>query len=128
MGFLGWVNLLFPDVVNFLSDSGAFKSDMDRIYLFGIPSAFLIFGALNLPVAVPRLLVYLGDASYSLYLVHGTVLSFLIKIVLTLNQGTLFGSFAGAITLFVCTVIISCSFYSVIEKNLLQFLRKALKK
>lgn len=110
-----------------ISNSEAFTGDMDRVYLFGIPSAFLIFGALFLPFAVPRLLVYLGDASYTLYLVHGTVLSILIKIVFKFNQDAIFGSFAGAITLFICTVIISCCFYSVVERNLLKFLREALK-
>ena len=107
-----------------LSDPDVFTGDMDRIMLFGIPSAFLIFGALFLPFAVPRLLVYLGDASYSLYLVHGTVLSLLIKIVTKFNQVELFGTFFGAIVLFIATLIISCCFYTLVEKNLLTFLKK----
>ncbi len=105
-----------------ISNPDAFTGDMARVYLFGIPAAFLIFGALYLPVGIPWLLVYLGDASYSLYLVHGTVLSLLIKLVVKFNYEALFGSVAGAITLFIGTLFISCCFYSVVEKNLLKFL------
>jgi len=107
-----------------ISDPSTFSGDMHTVYLFGIPAAFLIFGALYLNVAVPRLLVYLGDASYSLYLVHGTALSILIKIVTHFNQVLLFSSFWGAIALFISTLIISCCFYSLVEKKLLMFLNQ----
>jgi exopolysaccharide production protein ExoZ len=51
----------------------------DRAYLYGIPSAFLVFSALALPRLSPinplgRILVKLGDASYALYLIHPFVL------------------------------------------------------
>ncbi|UOA08554.1 acyltransferase [Methylobacter sp. S3L5C] len=108
------------------SNAEAFTDDMARVYLFGIPASLLIFGALYLPMAVPGLLVYLGDASYSLYLVHGTVLSILIKIVLKSNYGTLFANFSGAIILFISTLAISCCFYSLVEKNLLIYLNRVL--
>ena len=105
-----------------LSDSSAFAGDMYTVYLFGMPATFLIFGALYLSTTVPRLFVYLGDASYSIYLVHGTVLSILIKIVIKLNIAAFFGSFTGAIILFIATLLISCYFYSAVEKKLLNFL------
>ena len=105
-----------------VSDPEAFTGQMARVYLFGIPATFLILGALYLPVAVPRLLVYLGDASYSLYLVHGTVLSALVAIVTKLEIGAIFANFAGAITLFAGTLVLSCVFYSVVERRLLTFL------
>ncbi len=42
-----------------------------RFFWFGVPSAFLVFGAAALGTRpVPRILTYLGDASYSIYLVH----------------------------------------------------------
>jgi len=116
--FLMWV--IFYQLKT--SDASVFSGDMARVYLFGIPSAILIFGALYLPSAVPQLLVYLGDASYSLYLIHGTVLSGLIKVVIKLNLGDFFDNFAGATILFISTIIISCCFYSAVERPLLKFL------
>ena len=109
------------------SDVSFFTGEMTRVYLFGIPAALLIFGALYLPVTVSGLLVYLGDASYSLYLVHGTILSMLIKIVIKFNYETLFSSFFGAIALFIGTLFISCCFYSLVEKNLLQLLNRPIR-
>lgn len=108
-------------------DVSIFSGDMARVYLFGIPSAILIFGALYLPSAVPQLLVYLGDASYSLYLIHGTVLSSLIKVVIKLNISSLFDNFSGATVLFIGTLIISCLFYSAVERPLLKFLNNPAK-
>ncbi|OAI04486.1 acyltransferase family protein [Methylomonas methanica] len=105
-----------------LADSTVFEGEMARVYLFGVPAAILIFGALHISASVPRVLVYLGDASYSLYLLHGTVLSMLIKLVIKLNCGAIFSNFSGAVFLFVCTVLISCCFYSLVERNLLRFL------
>jgi peptidoglycan/LPS O-acetylase OafA/YrhL len=111
-----------------LSNIDNLIEDFSQLYLFGIPSALIIFSALYLPIKIPKLLVYLGDASYSIYLIHGTVLSLLIKIVLKLNQSELFSNLLGAIVLFMGTIIISCIFYSLIEKNLLKLLNKSYKK
>jgi len=105
-----------------LSDSTVFAGEMARVYLFGLPAAILIFGALHIPTSVPKVLVYLGDASYSLYLLHGTVLSILLKFVVKLNHVAIFSSFGGAAFLFVCAVFISCCFYSLVERNLLKLL------
>ena len=110
-----------------LPNTTVFNGDMARVYLFGIPAAFLILGATYLKVTVPRVLVYLGDASYSIYLVHGTVLSILIKFVNKFNQSDIFANFSGAIFLFLTTLVICCCFYSLIEKNLLKFINKSLK-
>ena len=93
-------------------------NELSRVYLFGIPAALTIFGSLYLQLNIPRLLTYLGDASYSLYLLHGTVLSLLIKILDKLNLSLFFSNFYGAVSLFICTIIISSCFYSLVEKNL----------
>ena len=109
------------------SNSTAFTGDMARVYLFGIPASFMIFGALYLTVAIPRILVFLGDASYSIYLLHGTVLSLLIKIIFKLKLSTMFSSFEGAITLFILTLVISCLFYSIVERKILKLFNKLIK-
>ena len=107
-----------------LSNDDNLTEDFNQLHLFGIPSALIIFSVLYLPIKVPKLLVYIGDASYSIYLIHGTVLSLLIKIVQKLNQSELFSNLIGAIALFMGTLIICCCFYSLIEKNLLRLLNR----
>ncbi|MDD4914429.1 MAG: acyltransferase [Methylococcales bacterium] len=104
---------------NKTSIGDAFFDEMARVYYFGIPAACLIFGALYLSGAVPRVLVFLGDASYSLYLIHGTILSLLLKLVFKFNLQDSFAGFAGALALFAGTLLISGLFYRLLEKRLL---------
>jgi exopolysaccharide production protein ExoZ len=100
------------------------NNDMTRVYLFGIPAALIIFGALYLPVTMPKALVFLGDASYSIYLMHGTILSLLIKLVVKFNLISLFSNIAGIVTLFSATLFIATFFYRAVERKLLAFLNK----
>lgn len=106
-----------------LKEANAFAGDLARVYLFGLPSAIIILGSIYLFKSVPRFLVYIGDASYSLYLIHGTVLSILLKVIIKLGHTTLFNNFTGSICLFIGTLLLSCSFYSIVEKQLLSILR-----
>ena len=46
----------------------------DRVLAWGLPAAMLVWGFLQLNGAKWRLLPYLGDASYSIYLTHSTAL------------------------------------------------------
>jgi peptidoglycan/LPS O-acetylase OafA/YrhL len=105
-----------------------YNDDMFRVGFFGVPAAILIFGVLYIPAVIPKLFVLFGDASYSLYLLHGSVLSVLLKIILMLNFATMFGNPAGAIFLFAVTLFVSCLFYSLVEKNLLVFLNQRIVK
>ena len=128
-GWYFWIGLilftvswLFYYQLN-LNHSNLLSNDISRVYLFGLPATVLIFGSLYLKNNVPKWLVYLGDASYSLYLVHGTVLSILIKIIIKFNLSSQFINFYGALSLFVTTLILSCCFYSFIEKNLIKLIK-----
>jgi exopolysaccharide production protein ExoZ len=105
-------------------DPTAFTSLMSRVYLFGIPSAILIGGLLYFTKPVPRLLVNVGDASYSLYLIHGTVLSFLLKMVSKVHLSGHFNNFFGTTLLFALTIGVSLVFYNYIEKPMLAYLNK----
>ncbi len=61
-----------------------------RGIVYGIGSTLLLLGALGLErsgrIRVPRALVFLGDASYSVYLVHFVALSFLAKLAMALDE------------------------------------------
>lgn len=102
----------------------SYFSEMGRVYRFGLPAASLIFGALYLPAAVPRLLVFFGDASYSLYLLHGTILSLLLKLVSRFNVQEVFAGAGGALALFAVTLLLAGLCYLLVEKRLLRGLNR----
>jgi len=100
-----------------------------RLLTFGVPYALLIWGAalleLNsandfLKTKFGGFLIYVGDASYSMYLVHYWVLAMLFRNCNTLipNQYVLF------IIISLTTVFISLSAYQYIELPLLNMLRQ----
>jgi len=101
-----------------------------RIPTFGVLAALLIIAATSIDLKdspkIPDLLIFLGEASYSIFLTHLPVISALTKIVQKANLGKYFdGLFAPAL-LAVFTVVFGCIFYSLIEKPLTIFLRKNL--
>lgn len=100
-----------------------------RVIIFGIPSALIVIAAVGLesktvPSLIMQWLIYLGDASYSIYLVHRTIFAILDKILkgMKLNSdaiiisATIFGILAGALT------------YKYLEKPLLNTLKFFVKK
>jgi exopolysaccharide production protein ExoZ len=59
----GFVLLLFP----------AFESTVPKVLISGLPAALIVWSAASLGAlenSIPRVLLYLGDASYSIYLIH----------------------------------------------------------
>ena len=85
----------------------AFSGSFDRVYLFGLPSALLVLGAIYYKGAVAKVFTAIGDASYSLYLIHGTVLSLFLKLTVKFHLTRLLGNFPGCIVLF--TMVVACS-------------------
>lgn len=104
-----------------------YTSDMSRVYLFGIPSAVLIYGLLYLNKPVPGILVRVGDASYSLYLIHAAVITLLLRFAIKLDvlkPTDHFNIAAVATLIFVLTIAVSLLFYKFIEKPLIKLLNK----
>jgi len=102
----------------------------DRITTFGVLAALLILAATSIDLKdypkIPYLLIFLGDASYSIFLTHGPLISAITKIVQKANLGKYFDGFFAPALLAVFTVVFGCIFYSFIEKPLTVFLRKNL--
>jgi exopolysaccharide production protein ExoZ len=79
---IGWwyVNHRTPKVwgmVSFVLGLGTFlgslafkDSGIDRVILYGLPSALIVFGLVNVAQYENRLLTALGDASYGIYLIQ----------------------------------------------------------
>lgn len=121
-----WWSFYYLNVISIYKhiSSGGYN----RVILFGIPTAIFIFGILYSRISVNKLLVFLGDASYSLYLIHGTIIAGLIKVISKLHLANYFANFVGAISIFAATLAIASCFYLFIEKPMLKILNKLLLK
>jgi peptidoglycan/LPS O-acetylase OafA/YrhL len=102
--------------------------DFERITTFAVLAAMLIIAATSIDLKdspkIPYLLIFLGDASYSIFLTHGPLISASTKIVQKANLGKYFDGFFAPALLALFAVVFGCIFYSLIEKPLTVFLRK----
>jgi peptidoglycan/LPS O-acetylase OafA/YrhL len=91
-------------------------------------AALLIIAATSIDLKdspkIPYLLIFLGDASYSIFLTHMPVISAITKILQKANLGKYYDGFFAPALLAVFAVVFGCIFYSLIEKPLTVFLRK----
>ncbi len=117
---LGYVALLMITSANEL--------EIDRMSTFGVLAALLIIGSasidLNDSPKVPKILTYLGDASYSIFLVHSPIVSAATKVVQKANLGKYYDGFFAPALIVLISVVAGCLFYSLIEKPLTVYLRK----
>jgi exopolysaccharide production protein ExoZ len=104
------------------------KLEFDRISTFAVLSALLIIGLASIDLKdspkIPQILTYLGDASYSIFLLHSPLISATTKLVQKANLGKYFDSFFAPALIALITVVVGCLFYSLIEKPLTIYLRK----
>jgi peptidoglycan/LPS O-acetylase OafA/YrhL len=104
------------------------KLGFGRIPSFGVVAALLIIAATSIDLKdspkIPYLLIFLGEASYSIFLTHLPVISAITRIVQKANLGKYFDGFFAPALLAVFAVVFGCIFYSLIEKPLTVFLRK----
>jgi peptidoglycan/LPS O-acetylase OafA/YrhL len=104
------------------------KLGFERITNFGVLATLLIIAATSIDLKdspkIPYLLIFLGEASYSIFLTHAPVISAITKILQKANLGKYFDGFFAPALLAVFAVVFGCIFYSLIEKPLTVFLRK----
>jgi peptidoglycan/LPS O-acetylase OafA/YrhL len=98
--------------------------NINRVILFGIPSFMIIYGLVSLEVNqkiknIPKVLIFLGDASYSIYLIHYPLLSMANKVFNSLKVYDILGNFVSCSIITIGIVTICCLFYMIIEKPLL---------
>ncbi|NGM81187.1 acyltransferase [Paenibacillus sp. 7124] len=106
------------------------REGLSRVLLYGVPSLFILLGMVSMDtqgkIKNLKILTYLGDASYSIYLVHTLVLSLTSKVFMRLSvYETL--SLPVATTLCVLiSVLAGFIFHSLFERPLLNFSRSKL--
>jgi len=129
---IGSLLVLMSATVSFLDPA----RKLSPVFNFGIPLTLVVLGSvsveLNNFVKVPKILLIIGNASYSIYLLHGFFINNITKVFRTLfsklNLSTLYDNTVainifGAITVFLsvfCGVIV----YFYLEKPLLKYLRR----
>ncbi len=98
-----------------------------RIYFYGIPCFFVVMGAACIEIKkglkTPHFLRLLGDASYSLYLVHYPAITLLVLVLMKVGFPRGLMPYAW-IVLGVCVGIL---YYQWVELRLLRFFRKILR-
>ena len=100
---------IFPNATNF---------EISRAIKWGVPSFFIVFGLVYYKQTRNRFLVYLGDASYSIYLIQILTIPAFYKFSKKLFDNLVLN---GDILAFLCLatcIIAGCFFHSLIEKNI----------
>ena len=113
----GLIILIIGIIFLFLSLSSYIVAiELDRFFIWGIPSAFIVMGAVYCKPIKNSFLFYLGNASYSIYLVQILTVPGFYKLInyfkIEINNDLL------SILCLFSSVIFGCFFYSFVEKNL----------
>lgn len=97
-----------------------------RIVYFGIPSFLLILAAVNLRQTTNRLLLSLGEASYSVYLIQFFLIPFFFRVVAKSNG--ILGSGDFTVLLFAFLILlIGQAVHTFIEKPMTIFLKRIIR-
>lgn len=105
-----------------------------RVLVWGIPSAMIVLSVLYLPQFKNRFVTLLGNASYSIYLVHFIALTVFYKVFAILGLGANINADAFLIVTLLVATLAGVMFYSMVEKpvgqlvnNLIIFMPQAIK-
>jgi exopolysaccharide production protein ExoZ len=102
------------------------KEHSSGVVVFGIVFTLIIIGSVvlenNYSLKIPTVLTFLGDASYSIYLVHLPFLSFMIKRLLMHFEP----SAILAILLIIGLILLGVATYSFVEKPIMIYLKRKL--
>ena len=111
----GLIILIIGIIFLFLSLSSYIVAiELDRFFIWGIPSAFIVMGAVFVNLFKNSFLFYLGNASYSIYLVQILTVPGFYKFI---NYFKIEINNEDAL-LIQSNVMFGCFFYSFVEKNL----------
>ena len=128
---IGAVLFLFCGVLS-NNGYGIVSNSFNRVVLFGIPSFFIIVGLVRFELGktmdIHSILLSLGEASYSLYLLHLPIIVACLKIMEKLNiqNNIVLHLLLFALIIFIC--LASVLFYKWIEKPLINKLNNWNKK
>jgi exopolysaccharide production protein ExoZ len=99
-----------------------------RVVWWGIPGAAILIGAVSLErtgVTVPKVLVALGNSSYSLYLTHPFVLPVFGKLGLALHASERVPAVVFGLIAFVTSLLVGHAVYRLVEMPMTRYFSKA---
>jgi exopolysaccharide production protein ExoZ len=132
-----WVYLALVMLVGAIVNTGYHQFDvagLSPVIAYGIPFTILIIGSVQFEnqteLKLPSLLIYLGNASYSIYLTHGLFMNTIAKIYLKTSEKfapTLLDRYSivnpiVATTIVGISIALGCVIHDRIEKPLLKIL------
>lgn len=87
-----------------------------RSLFFGVPAALIVLGLLYYKGRVPRVLVAIGDGTYSIYLLHGTLIAVLLKVVLAIGLPAAIGKALTCASVLGGALVAGWMFYRLVER------------
>lgn len=119
IGLLGYLAVWINNIYNFMHLHGpTFFSVFSMILMLGISEKD------KKDRKVPKLLSFLGDASYSIYIAHASLLHLFLYLLVKIHLVSLFGYFYSMSIVIILTVITCCFVYKIIEKPMSRYLRR----
>lgn len=119
--------LVLAGVVLGMGNTESFPHSVRALY-WGSAFALVVAGAVFLeaegPVKVPRLLAYLGNASFSIYLAHTSAQQVMVEIGKKAGAVNILTTQLGIWLLVVLSIVGGCVCYELLEKPLNNFFRK----
>ncbi len=124
------LGILIFTVGGFLFYEGVLGRDRGFVLFYGVGAVCLVAGAKSKKIesffSRRKLMLFIGDASYSIYLSHVLILSVAAKVISKLQGFVALPNWLVWIALIVISLIGGCICYLVVEKPLLNFFRKKL--
>jgi len=126
--FLAGVVMVALYAMNFNLSMGELKSEFEYVLFWLAPAfALLILGMVLIErhwgLRMPKSLMFLGDASYSIYLVHSAAISVLALLATNLGIVAMLNPYVLFFGLFVSASVVGIVAYLVVERPLLELLR-----
>ncbi|MGM0904267.1 MAG: acyltransferase family protein [Bacillota bacterium] len=101
--------------------------EINRVVIYGVSAFLLILGSARFDsqsnIKTPKLFLYLGDASYSIYLTHYPAIIVLLKVFTILGLDNVMSESLLMHLIALITLLGGCLFHSIIEKPLLKLVR-----
>ncbi|MEO6956632.1 MAG: acyltransferase [Antricoccus sp.] len=102
--------------------------DPRMIVLRGLGAVLIVFGAAVLEtqgkIRVPKWMLFLGDASYAIYLVHFPVIFLGADIAISLHHSVGYPGWLAVLVLFIVATLVGIAFHVVVERPLLRLLAR----
>jgi peptidoglycan/LPS O-acetylase OafA/YrhL len=115
---------LFLFTISALTVSYSMVHAEQMVICFGFPSAIMIYGAANIKLKFPKWLLFLGDASYSVYIFHSIVFIIFIKILFMFKLSAYVSNMVGYLLISALLLVTCCFMYKYIEHPIALFYKR----